>query len=112
LVGTIAFFLLGFITYFYVLAHQPNAKAWDFIVFYMFLFGAMICLAFSSAFHTLCCHSEKVCANWNRCDYVGIVTLIVGSFFPMMYYGEEIKFSERFLLLMNLVVISNFFFDS
>ncbi|CAI2162499.1 1866_t:CDS:2 [Funneliformis geosporum] len=42
---------------------------------------------FSSIFHTLCCHSERVCANWNRCDYVGIVTLIVGSFYPMIYYG-------------------------
>ncbi|CAJ0897062.1 7203_t:CDS:2 [Entrophospora sp. SA101] len=42
---------------------------------------------FSSTFHALCCHSERVCANWNRCDYVGIVTLIVGSFYPMIYYG-------------------------
>ncbi|CAB5396051.1 unnamed protein product [Rhizophagus irregularis] len=29
----------------------------------------------------------KVCANWNRCDYVGIVALIFGSICPIIYYG-------------------------
>ncbi|CAG8534513.1 2319_t:CDS:2 [Funneliformis mosseae] len=86
-VGAITFICLGFTTYFYKLSHQPNVRLWDFFVFYMFLLGAMVCLGFSSIFHTLCCHSERVCANWNRCDYVGIVTLIVGSFYPMIYYG-------------------------
>ncbi|PKY38826.1 putative hemolysin-III channel protein Izh2 [Rhizophagus irregularis] len=105
LIGTVAFFFLGFTTYYYVLAHQPNAKTWDFFVFYIFLLGAMICLAFSSTFHTLCCHSEKVCANWNRCDYIGIVTLIVGSFFPMIYYGF---YCNKVLQIVYLSMISIF----
>ncbi|CAG8632524.1 17034_t:CDS:2 [Gigaspora rosea] len=77
LVGAIAFIFLGFITYDYVLSHHPSIIWWDVAVFYIFLMGAMICLGLSSTFHTFCCHSEKVCAQWGRCDYVGIVTLIV-----------------------------------
>ncbi|CEP16476.1 hypothetical protein [Parasitella parasitica] len=30
---------------------------------------------------------ECVAATWNRCDYAGITCLIVGSFFPVIYYG-------------------------
>ncbi|RIA86658.1 hemolysin-III related-domain-containing protein [Glomus cerebriforme] len=105
LVGAIAFIILGFATYFYVLMKQPYVKTWDFFVFYMFLLGAMICLAFSSTFHTLCCHSEKVCANWNRCDYIGIVTLIVGSFYPMIYYGF---YCNSVLQIVYLTMISLF----
>ncbi|KAF0474621.1 putative hemolysin-III channel protein Izh2 [Gigaspora margarita] len=87
LVGAIAFIFLGFITYDYVLSHHPSIIWWDVAVFYIFLMGAMICLGLSSTFHTFCCHSEKACAQWSRCDYIGIVTLIVGSFYPMIYYG-------------------------
>ncbi|RHZ70855.1 hypothetical protein Glove_265g19 [Diversispora epigaea] len=86
LVGAIMFVLFSVITYFYLLTH-PSIKWWDFIAFYCFLIGALTCLSLSAAFHTFCCHSEKVCANWNRCDYVGIVALIVGSIIPLVYYG-------------------------
>nr|CAG8437643.1 8556_t:CDS:2 [Entrophospora candida] len=105
LIGTIIFIILGFVTYFSVLSSQPNIKIWDFLVFYTFLLGAMICLGFSSTFHTLCCHSERVCANWNRCDYVGIVTLIVGSFYPMIYYGF---YCNGLLQIIYLTLISIF----
>ncbi|CAG8561522.1 302_t:CDS:2 [Paraglomus occultum] len=74
-------------TYSQVLASIQSTSWPDFAVFYIFLGGAMTCLGLSSTFHTVSCHSEKVCADWNRCDYIGIVTLIVGSFFPMIYYG-------------------------
>ncbi|RIB03704.1 hemolysin-III channel protein Izh2 [Gigaspora rosea] len=84
--GAIIFAFLSFVTYFFVL-DQPTVVWQDFVVVYTFLSGAVICLGFSSTFHTLCCHSEKVSADWNRCDYVGIVTLIVGSFYPTIYYG-------------------------
>ncbi|CAG8453139.1 2690_t:CDS:10 [Ambispora leptoticha] len=85
--GAVGFIVLAFTTYIYTLSSTSSVKWWDFLVFYCFLAGAMICLSLSSLFHTFCCHSEKVCADWNRCDYIGIVTLIVGSFYPMIYYG-------------------------
>ncbi|ORZ04725.1 putative hemolysin-III channel protein Izh2 [Lobosporangium transversale] len=58
----------------------------DIVVFYIFLFGAVICLSISGFFHTFSCHSEPVCGHWNRCDYVGIVLLITGSYIPSTYY--------------------------
>ncbi|RIB08273.1 adiponectin receptor protein 1 [Gigaspora rosea] len=87
LLGTIIFVCLTFITHFYVLSSQSTITWQDSFVLYMFLAGAMVCLGLSSVFHVLCCHSEKVCANWNRCDYIGIVFLITGSFYPVIYYG-------------------------
>ncbi|PKK70542.1 HlyIII-domain-containing protein [Rhizophagus irregularis] len=86
LIGALLFATYSFATYFYFV-NYTNMNQVDLIAFYCFMAGAMICLGLSSAFHTLCCHSEKVCANWNRCDYVGIVALIFGSICPIIYYG-------------------------
>lgn len=86
LFGAILFAGLSLATHFYLMDH-PTLKQSDYIAFYCFMAGAMICLGLSSSFHTMCCHSEKVCANWNRCDYVGIVALIIGSTCPIIYYG-------------------------
>ncbi|KAI8579882.1 hypothetical protein K450DRAFT_239531 [Umbelopsis ramanniana AG] len=59
----------------------------DIVFFYTFIAGAMSCLGLSSTYHCLSCHSEPVAAYWNRCDYLGIITLILGSYYPMVYYG-------------------------
>ncbi|KAG0358498.1 hypothetical protein BGZ54_010395 [Gamsiella multidivaricata] len=59
----------------------------DVAVFYIFMAGAVVCLSMSASFHTFSCHSEPVSHQWNRCDYVGIVFLIVGSFYPAIFYG-------------------------
>ncbi|RKP08698.1 mPR-like GPCR protein [Thamnocephalis sphaerospora] len=85
-VGVVAFLVLAGITG-HMLYNQGTAGWSDSLVFYLFIGGAIVCLGLSASFHTLSCHSESVCANWNRCDYVGIVALIVGSFYPAVYYG-------------------------
>ncbi|KAI9252964.1 pPR-type GPCR protein [Phascolomyces articulosus] len=81
------FFFLGLGIHF--LWEQPfdTLTMADYIYFFSFILGAMTCLGFSSSFHCFSCHSESVAARWNRCDYAGIVTLTVGSFFPLLYYG-------------------------
>ncbi|KAL1927949.1 hypothetical protein VTP01DRAFT_3354 [Rhizomucor pusillus] len=86
LLGFIAFCGLGI----HFLWSQPFAdslKVSDYVYFVAFIFGALVCLGFSSSFHCFSCHSEPVAARWNRCDYAGITTLIVGSFYPLLYYG-------------------------
>ncbi|KAG9307485.1 hypothetical protein G9A89_017315 [Geosiphon pyriformis] len=103
--GAIAFIVIAFTTYIYTLSHKPSINWWDFLVFYCFLAGAIVCLGLSSLFHTFSCHSEKVCANWNRCDYIGIVGLIVGSFYPMIYYGF---YCHKVLQILYLFLISAF----
>ncbi|CAO3577726.1 unnamed protein product [Absidia cylindrospora] len=65
--------LLGFLLFLGLGIHfvwtQPfsHRLTWfDYIYFYVFI---------------------AVAASWNRCDYAGITILIVGSFFPIIYYG-------------------------
>ncbi|KAI8056695.1 hemolysin-III related-domain-containing protein [Syncephalis plumigaleata] len=79
--GAILFLVLVGVTA-HMLNEQSTANWSDSLVFYVFLAGAIICLGLSATFHLFSCHSEKVSANWNRCDYIGIVALIVGSFYP------------------------------
>ncbi|KAG0141403.1 hypothetical protein CROQUDRAFT_51709 [Cronartium quercuum f. sp. fusiforme G11] len=59
----------------------------DTAVFACFYLSGMACLGFSATYHTVTCHSERVCATLGRLDYMGIVWLIVGSFYPAVYYG-------------------------
>ncbi|KAI8601007.1 hemolysin-III related-domain-containing protein [Dissophora ornata] len=87
LLGAIAFIIIAPISYFRFLDELDTIRWTDIAVLYAFLAGAIICLSMSASFHTFCCHSEKVGSQWIRCDYLGIVVLIVGSFYPAIFYG-------------------------
>ncbi|KAG0068493.1 hypothetical protein BGZ89_004639 [Linnemannia elongata] len=87
LLGAITFVIVAPISYFKIIGLLDAIQWTDVAVFYAFLAGAIICLSMSASFHTFCCHSEAVSSQWNRCDYVGIVFLIVGSFYPAIFYG-------------------------
>ncbi|OUZ99837.1 Hly-III-related [Macleaya cordata] len=54
--------------------------------FFVFLAGAMFCLLTSSTCHLFCCHSHRLNLLFLRLDYVGIVVMIITSFFPPIYY--------------------------
>ncbi|KAG0257451.1 hypothetical protein DFQ27_005142 [Actinomortierella ambigua] len=82
-----AFIIVAPIAYYKVLDVLDTMQWTDVGVFYAFIAGAIICLSMSASFHTFSCHSEPVCLHWNRCDYLGIVFLIVGSFYPAIFYG-------------------------
>ncbi|KAI0318510.1 hemolysin-III related-domain-containing protein [Amylostereum chailletii] len=58
----------------------------DYVVFSIFLASAVWCLGCSAFFHVSTAHSEKVAARCHAYDYSGIVVLIVGSFYPCIYY--------------------------
>ena len=68
---------------------QPNTViSWgNKFVFMFFFMGAIACLGFSFAFHTVQCHSPGVGKLFSKLDYSGITMLIVGSFIPWIYYG-------------------------
>ncbi|CAG7815672.1 unnamed protein product [Allacma fusca] len=83
------------------------------LVFAVFFVGAIACLFLSSAFHTLHCHSEFVGKLFSKLDYVGIALLIMGSFFPWLYYGfyceKAVKFtymSVTFVLGITSIIVS------
>ncbi|KAG8984936.1 hypothetical protein FRB90_005043, partial [Tulasnella sp. 427] len=90
--------------------HSHSTVTWhDVAGFVVFLLAAITCLSLSAVFHTASCHSYKVaactfilegkgvgalndmvCQVAQSCvmfDYAGILTLIVGSYFPSVYYG-------------------------
>jgi len=70
----------------YVSAH--DALTWkDTAVVTIFLLSAISCMFGSSLYHTSECHSKEVSTRCHALDYSGIVVLIVGSFFPSIYYG-------------------------
>ncbi|KAF9431297.1 hypothetical protein BGZ94_000004 [Podila epigama] len=91
--------------YFNVLGVVDTIHWTDIVVFYIFIAGAVTCLSMSASFHCFSCHSEPVCSQWNRCDYVGIVFLIVGSFYPAIFYGF---YCHQTLQIMYLTLITIF----
>ncbi|KAJ9080288.1 hypothetical protein DSO57_1026635 [Entomophthora muscae] len=86
LLGCLAFVSLAFSAFSYLVS--TTTASWsDYAVVFTYIIAAIFCLGFSSLFHLFCCHSEQACLSWNKCDYVGITFLIVGSFFPAIFYG-------------------------
>lgn len=65
---------------------QPVGGA-EYAVVYVYLLAVSFCLAASVAFHTLACHSKAKHFSSLRCDFIGILVLIVGSFVPIGYFG-------------------------
>ncbi|KAI0792384.1 HlyIII-domain-containing protein [Abortiporus biennis] len=66
--------------------HYDQTTWVDTAVFVIFLSAAMTCLFLSAFYHTCTVHSMHVSHRCNALDYAGIVILIVGSFFPCVYY--------------------------
>jgi adiponectin receptor len=101
LLGGFFFVFLSIYTYLFVLV-----TGWhDQVIFAFFLLGAIGCLLLSGFFHLFCCHSLEVSLAWNKCDYLGIMFLIVGSCYPAIYY--EFHCTPE-LQLLYLVLISSF----
>ncbi|PBK80226.1 HlyIII-domain-containing protein [Armillaria gallica] len=65
----------------------PKTTWIDLFVFVTFLSSAVFCLGASAFFHTSICHSKEVASRCVAFDYSGIVVLILGSFYPSIYYG-------------------------
>ena len=61
-----------------------NVFDWPLTIFYL---SITICLALSTTFHISMSHSKTVCENLITFDYIGIVVLITGTFWPFVYYG-------------------------
>jgi len=80
-----AFFLCTF-TNSYFKAYEDISWA-DRAVFAAFLSSAVFCLLCSAFFHMASSHSKQVAARCHALDYSGIIALILGSFYPCVYYG-------------------------
>lgn len=90
LIGAIACIVVVPLAYFKIFHILETVHWTDVMHFYIFMAGAILCLSMSALFHLFSCHSEPVSHHWNRCDYVGIVFLITGSFYPAIFYGNTL----------------------
>ncbi|KAJ8081844.1 hypothetical protein PM082_007690 [Marasmius tenuissimus] len=80
-----------------------HATSLEVIIFSVFFISAVFCLAASAAYHTFSCHSREVSFRCHALDYSGIIFLIVGSFYPCLYYGF---FCEPRLQLLYIAAIT------
>ena len=87
LLGAIIFPTTGLYLYLTYFSLFPTFTYADAIALSCFFLGATICLGMSATYHCISCHSHRVCVFGNSLDYLGIVSLISGSFVPMVYYG-------------------------
>eukprot|EP01135_Chromosphaera_perkinsii_P010930 Nk52_evm14s2284 gene=Nk52_evmTU14s2284 len=90
LFGFLIFFFLTIFSFCagYVALDDLSKLPWkDQLVFCAFFLGAMLCLMFSTLFHTCFVHSPRVFAVFSRLDYAGIAFLISGSCYPIFYYA-------------------------
>ncbi|KAJ2258069.1 hypothetical protein GGI13_000702 [Coemansia sp. RSA 455] len=88
-------------------AMSPGRASWgDYFVLYGYLASACVCFALSTLFHTFSCHSHSHHVAWLKCDFVGILVLILGSFLPGLYYGY---FESSLLMIFYMVMIFSLF---
>lgn len=74
----------------------------------LFLISAIVCLLFSTLYHTLSCHSERILRLFGRLDFSGIALLIMGSFVPWVYYSFYCTTQPRLGMLNVRSEISDF----
>ena len=80
-------------------------QASDKLIFLTFFIGAILCLACSTLFHTVCCHSKDISTIFSRLDYAGIALLIVGSTIPWLYYGFYCEFYTKLTYIIAISVL-------
>lgn len=59
----------------------------DNIMLSVWILAALHCVLMSSLFHINCCRQREIYHYWHVCDLRGIVLLISGSWFPIIYLG-------------------------
>lgn len=85
LIPCIAFFLGEWYVLQYLHTHYARVTVAHDLIFAFFILTAVVCLGFSSTYHTLINHSHKLERLWLRLDLVGIVLLTLGDFVSGIY---------------------------
>ena len=87
ILGFAAFAVSSWFIYNAFAARYETARAMDLFVLGAFFLGLFTCLLLSASFHTFGNHSDSIYHSFLVLDMVGIVFLIIGSFYPGVYYG-------------------------
>jgi len=102
MLGCIVF---SFIAIYFVTRPDHEVQLQEKLVFSIFFVGVVACLALSSVFHTLCCHSERVGRLVLKLDYVGITVLIICSFIPWIFYGFYCRPEPKITYTATIIVL-------
>jgi adiponectin receptor len=107
LIGFIAMVIVTIVFYVKPLCDDchTDIAASDKLIFLTFFIGAILCLACSTLFHTVCCHSKDISTIFSRLDYAGIALLIVGSTIPWLYYGFYCEFYTKLTYIIAISVL-------
>jgi adiponectin receptor len=114
--GNIWTHLLGFVAFavatvvFYVRPLCATCRLLDMplsekLIFLCFFVGALACLACSTIFHTLSCHSQQLASVLSRMDYAGIALLTIGSTIPWVFYGFYCQFYAMLTYIVSISVL-------
>jgi adiponectin receptor len=85
LLGTIYFLAAGYSVY-DEYGRGTGISSQEVFVLAGFFLGATLCFGFSTCFHLFSNHSHGVYCRCLTYDFLGIVCLVSGSFFPLSYY--------------------------
>lgn len=88
-IGAIVAVVSGFWLHNVLRPRYDTASQEDVFAFSCYFFGAICCLGMSATYHAISNHSPEVSRFGNQLDYLGIVSLIWGSFVPSIYYGFQ-----------------------
>lgn len=72
--------------YFYLADVVPGMDFYDRLAFAVFFLASVGCMGMSAIYHTLACHSNRICTLTCKLDFTGITVLIFGSFYPWLYF--------------------------
>ncbi|ETN42494.1 uncharacterized protein HMPREF1541_01651 [Cyphellophora europaea CBS 101466] len=86
--------------------YYPEATRLDRFVIAFNVAAGIVTMTLSSLYHTLMCHSEHVSNLWLRIDYIGILTLILGSFFSGIHVGFRCEPTLRNIHWTSICVLS------
>jgi adiponectin receptor len=97
MLGFVLFFLLMILTFTAILDNLASvgiledilcSTYWqDVFIFFIFLIVAQMQMLFSALFHMFGCLSPTMYTWLAKLDYSGITVMIVGSYYPPLYYG-------------------------
>jgi len=109
LIGFIAFVIVTIVFYVKPLCDNchKDIEYNDKLIFLTFFIGAILCLACSTLFHTVSCHSKHISTIFSRLDYAGIALLIVGSTIPWLYYGFYCQFYTKLTYIIAISVLGS-----
>jgi adiponectin receptor len=107
--GNVWTHLLGFLLFvglaYHVVSAVLEASLLNYSVFFFYMLTCLLCMASSTVYHLMCCHSEFVMRATLFVDFFGISALITGSFIPPIYYVFECYPYLRLLYMGQITIL-------